>query len=34
MATQETTQALEQELERLLDQETFAPPEEFAADAL
>src|SRR6476646_10931756 len=35
MATQETTQgALEQELERLLDQETFEPPEEFRKAAL
>src|SRR3954454_5486748 len=35
MATQETTQsALEQELERLLDQETFQPPEEFRRAAL
>jgi len=34
MATQETTQALEQELERLLDQETFEPPEDFAQNAL
>src|SRR3954452_4320095 len=34
MATQETTQALEQELERLLDQETFEPPDEFRENAL
>src|SRR4051794_41584276 len=35
MATQETTQeALEQELERLLDQETFEPPEDFREAAL
>src|SRR3954471_11411605 len=34
MATQETTQALEQELERLLDQETFEAPEEFREAAL
>src|SRR3954453_10110509 len=35
MATQETTQsALEQELERLLDQKTFEPPEEFRGAAL
>src|SRR3954447_26105801 len=34
MATQETTQALEQELERLLDQETFEPPEDFTKNAL
>src|SRR3954470_19330870 len=35
MATQETTQeALEQELERLLDQESFDPPEEFVKQAL
>src|SRR3954447_11324286 len=35
MATQETTQgALEQELERLLEQERFPPPEEFKENAL
>src|SRR3954452_1860054 len=35
MATQETTQsALEQELEGLLDQERFEPPEDFAKNAL
>src|SRR3954453_15925319 len=34
MATQETTQALEQELERLLDQETLEPPEGFRKNAL
>src|SRR3954453_18723691 len=35
MATQETTQgALEQELERLLEQERFDPPEDFAKQAL
>src|SRR3954447_5265597 len=35
MATQETTQsALEQELERLLDQEAFEPPDEFRENAL
>src|SRR5689334_3803026 len=35
MATQETTQAqLEQELERLLEEERFEPPEEFRSQAL